>query len=122
MLRMSAWLAIAFGALLAVAQTYRNWGNWGPWITWGVDVLGGLALMAAGVVALRRANPRSLPAAWGFAAGLYVSSVIGYSLRSRDLSPEQLAVHDARALIVTALMAVSLLGLISSLLLRPSGP
>ena len=118
MLRMSAWLAIAFGAVMTAGQTYRNWGNWDPWITWGVDVLGGLALVAAGLVALRRRTPRFLPAAWGFAAGLYVSSMIGYSLRSRDLSPELLAILDTRSLIVSGLMAVSLLGLVSSLLAR----
>ena len=119
MLRMSAWLAVALGSVLAAGQLYRNWGNWEPWITWGVDVLGGLALVAAGALALRRADARYLPAAWGFTAGLYVSSLIGHSLRPRDVSPELLAAHDARALIVTALMAVSLLGLASSLLVRP---
>jgi hypothetical protein len=42
----AAYLALAFGVFLAIAETARNWGNWQWWPFWLVDYVAATLLVA----------------------------------------------------------------------------
>jgi hypothetical protein len=115
MTKLSAWLSIAVGVVLGVAQLIRNWGNWEApqnWMTWGVDIFAALALIAAGLLALRGQATRLLSVAWAFAGGLYVAGLLNHLIGVLVLEPGP--VHDARqqlAVILSGLLVVVLGGL-----------
>ncbi|MFZ5719473.1 MAG: hypothetical protein ACOY5Y_08410 [Pseudomonadota bacterium] len=111
MSKLSAWLAIAVGLMVAVAQIVRNYDNWENWPSWMVDEAAAAILVAAGVAALRKRTTRFLPVGWSFAAGLYISALINHA---HILSLSTGAHHAAElriVMIVAGLLAVSLVGL-----------
>jgi hypothetical protein len=120
MLRLSSWLAIAVGALLAAAQIARNYDNLENWPTWGIDVMSGAILVYGGWRALRRRSDRSLAAAWAFAAGLFLSAFVSHyqAWTTADPAGGLHAAEQRIALIVAALLAVSGAGVAMSLLGR----
>src|SRR4051812_46254126 len=78
LLKLSSWMAMAVGVLLAVGQCVRNRDHLDSWPNWGVDVLAGLILVYGGWRALRRGSDRSLAAAWAFPAGLFLSAFVSH--------------------------------------------
>lgn len=78
MVKLSAWMAIAVGALLAVAQIYRNYDNLANWTMWTIDVAAGIVMVVAGLLALRKQTTRLLPVGWSFAAGLFASGTVSH--------------------------------------------
>jgi hypothetical protein len=115
MMRLSAWLAIAFGASVAVAQLVRNWGNWGAWPTWTIDEFSSAVLILAGVLTLRGTTGRFLAPGWAFACGLFGSSLIGYWRGLALFEGEAYAGHLRFLAIVAALLSVCIVGLALSL-------
>ena len=103
--RLSGWLAIAVGAVVVVAQIYRNWGNWGSWPTWAVDEFAAIALVVAGVSALRRPVTRLLPVAWAFACGLWLAgAIIHYNSLPQIPGPHM--AHEQQVLVLLGGLAV----------------
>ena len=109
--RLSGWLAIAVGAIVVVAQLYRNWGNWGSWMTWTVDEVAALALIGAGVSALRRPVTRLLPVAWAFACGLWVAGAIIHFNSLPQVPGEHLAHEKEISALLAGLAALTAGGL-----------
>lgn len=120
MLRLSSWMAIAVGALLALGQIARNYDNLANWPTWGIDVLSGAILIYGGWRALRRGSDRSLAAAWAFAAGLFLSAFVSHyqAWVAADPAGGFHASEQRIALIVGALLVASGAGVVMSLLGR----
>ena len=72
----AAYLALAFGLFLAIAETARNWGNWQWWPFWLVDYVAATLLVAGATLTLRR-HPRGpvlLAGGWGFASAMFYMS------------------------------------------------
>ena len=111
MVKLSAWLAIAVGVVLAAAQLLRNYDNWQNWPTWMIDELAAVVLVAAGLLALRRRTTRLLPVGWAFACGLYAAGVVS---RWNALGPATAEAYGAEQRLMAAvagLVGVSLVGL-----------
>ena len=113
MITLSALIAIAFGAFLAVAEVVRNWGDWEPWPWWVVDYIAVALLLYGGRAALpsrpqRNATP--LGGAWGFACAMFYGSFFSHleSLHEKGTGP-----IDSVSLTMTigVLFAVTILGL-----------
>jgi hypothetical protein len=76
MLRAAARLALAFGLLLAAAETARNWGDWQWWPFWLVDFVAA-GLLVAGAALVLRGRPGGsafLCGAWGFTSAMFYMS------------------------------------------------
>jgi len=71
MTRNSAFLALGFGAFLALAEIVRNWGNWQAWPFWIIDFIAAGALVWGGLRTLSQGSSRLLSAAWGFTVGIF---------------------------------------------------
>jgi hypothetical protein len=123
MLRLSSWMAMAVGALLAAAQIARNYDNLARWPAWGIDVAAGVILVYGGWRALRRRSDRSLAAAWAFAAGLFLSAFVSHLQAWQEADPlgPLHAAEQRLMLIVGVLLAVSAAGVVMSLLGRKGG-
>lgn len=123
MLRLSSWMAMAVGALLAAGQLVRNYDNLAKWPGWGIDVAAGIILVYGGWRALRRQSDRSLAAAWAFAAGLFLSAFVSHLQAWLEADPLGLLyVSEQRlVLIVGVLLALSAVGVAMSLLGRKGG-
>ena len=104
--RLSAWLAIAFGAAVAVAQIARNWDNLDHWPTWAIDELAAAVLIVSGVRALQGKPTRALMVGWSFACGLYLSGFASHAVRAQYFAGGLLL-----AAIVGVMFAVSVAGL-----------
>lgn len=118
MIRLSAWMAIAAGALLGVAQLARNYDNWDNWQTWMIDEAAAVAMIVAGLMALRRRMTRLLPVAWSFALGLYVASFVGHWSALKYVDGEVYASEQRLLMIVGALVVISLAGILMTLFAR----
>jgi len=116
MMKLSAGLAVAFGACVAAAQLLRNWGNWGLWPTWAIDEFSSAVLIVAGLMALRGRSDRFLAPGWAFACGLFGSSLIGYWQKTQHMQGDAHAFFSRFMLIVAALFAATLVGLALSLI------
>jgi hypothetical protein len=122
MMRLSAWLSIAAGAVLGVAQAVRNLDNWANWPTWMLDEAAAAMMIAGGVLALRRGGSRGLTASWGVAAGLYGSALVSHLLALSDIhNPERRAAQGQLTMIIGALLVVAVVGLAMSLAEKPKG-
>jgi len=110
MVKLSAWMAIAVGALLAAAQLYRNYDNLENWMTWTIDIVAGLVMVVAGLLALRKQTTRLLPVGWAFAIGLFASGTFSH-LNALRMVEGQLYVAEQRlVMILGALDLVCLVG------------
>ena len=115
MTRLAAWLAIAVAIPLAAAQLYRNFDNWNRWPSWVIDEVAAAGLLVAGALALRQGQPRYLAPAWAFAFALYLSSVATRIHALPMMPPEIYGAELMLTRIVSALAAVSFVGLALSL-------
>ncbi|MEL6473335.1 MAG: hypothetical protein AAFQ21_04570 [Pseudomonadota bacterium] len=78
MIRASAYLAIAFGVFLAVAEVVRNWGDWQWWPWWVVDYIAAALLIFGGQRLLSTGTIRWLAGGWGWTAGTFYSSFFAH--------------------------------------------
>ncbi len=122
----AAWLALAFGTFLAIAEALRNSGQVQWWPFWVVDYIAvGLLLWGAAAV-LWRPSSRGLPiltAGWGFACAMFWMSFFGHidevmsSGVAVDLTNAQSAVDEpVLTIIIGVLFAITVVGLVTSLL------
>jgi hypothetical protein len=111
MVRLSSWLAIAMGALLAIAQLARNFNNPEHWMTWTIDVAAGLIMIAAGLLALRKRTTRLLPVGWAFALGLYAAAFLTHLTILQKADGEWYQAELRLVVILGGLLAATLAGL-----------
>lgn len=115
MLKLSAWLAVAFGLSLAVLEAVRNWGDWQWWPFWVVDYLAATLLVVGGVLTLRRGRVDWLTAGWGFACAMFWMSFFGHY---HDVMTTA-AANDPReqrlTLIIGIMFGLTVLGFVAAL-------
>jgi hypothetical protein len=127
----SAWLALAFGTFLAIAEVVRNDGVVQWWPFWVVDYIAvGLLLWGAAAV-LWRPSERGLPvltAGWGFACAMFYMSLFGHIAELQasgvevSLTNMESAVDEPMlTIIIGVLFAITVLGLVTSLLAEIRG-
>ena len=70
-LKISAFMAIGFGLVLAVLEAVRNWGDWQWWPYWAIDYIMASLLVLGGVLVLRKTKRarQVLACAWGVSFG-----------------------------------------------------
>ena len=80
LLRISAWIGIAFGVFLVFGETRRNWGAWGHWANYTFDYLFAVLLVLFGYLSLKgRAWGRALLiATWTLTIALFTYSFSGH--------------------------------------------
>jgi len=119
MTRNSAFLALGFGAFLAIAEIMRNWGNWQAWPFWIVDFIAAGALVWGGLRTLSRGSPRLLSAAWGFTAGIFWMSFFSYtralSQGAADIYASAPVPESMLTLIIGGMLLAAIAGLMMSL-------
>ena len=122
--RTSAKIAVAFGVFLVFAETRRNWGAWGHPLTYLLDYLMAVCLMAFGFLGLRgkRWARGAIIASWALTILLFTFSFVGH-LRRID-QPTYGPVPQVRLTIwIGALDAIAVLGLgLAVASLRPRRP
>lgn len=111
----AAYLAAAFAAFLAIAETVRNWGDWQWWPFWLVDYVAAILLVSGAVLTLRGAplGPRVLAGAWGFTSAMFYMSF--WSHVARLGQPADGNVAGPLTVIVGIMGAVALTGFVLSL-------
>ncbi len=118
MIRISAWLGVAFGLLLGVLEAVRNWGDWQWWPFWVVDYLAAIMLVVGGLLALRGFAERWLSAGWGFASAMFWMSFFGSYRDLVEAGAHVGAREKTLTLIIGLMFVVALVGLALSLLGR----
>jgi len=111
MIKLSSWLAIAVGAVLAVAQIARNLDNPDNWMSWSIDVFAGLVIVAAGLLALRKQTTRLLPVGWSFALGLYAAAFLTHLTLMQKAEGEWYQAEMKLVVVLGGLLAATLVGL-----------
>jgi hypothetical protein len=119
MLKISAWMAIVFGAALAVLEAVRNWGDWQWWPFWTVDYVAAGLLLVGGLLALRRGAERWLAAGWGFACAMFWMSFFGHYEGVMEAAGAVTAREMRLTQIIGAMFALTVAGLILALAGRP---
>ena len=120
MIRTSAWLGLAFGAFLAVAELARNWGNWQWWPFWLVDFIAA-GLLVAGAVATLRERPRGatlLAGAWGFTSAMFYMSFRSH-VASFDEPAEGNLAQGPLTVVIGVMWALTIAGFVLSLAAKP---
>lgn len=122
MIRMSAFIALAFGLFLTVAEIVRNWGDWQPWPFWLVDFIAAGALIWGALRTLGRGSSRLLSAAWGFTVGVFWMSFFSHaetlaSGTERTYAGGALG-EDRLTLIIGVMLLIAIAGLLMSLTRR----
>lgn len=121
----SAWLALAFGTFLAVAEAVRNSGEVQWWPFWVVDYLAVALLMWGAVSILWRPSERGLgilTAGWGFTSAMFYMSLFSHISTLQTTGGEVAEVNAQSALdepwltvVIGVLFVVALVGLATSL-------
>jgi hypothetical protein len=129
----SARLALGFATFLAIAEVMRNAGEVQWWPFWVVDYIAVLLLLwGATAVLWTPGAKRGLPilaAGWGFACAMFWMSFFGHIdeiVRSGvavDMTNAQSALDEPwLTAIIGVLFAITVVGLVTSLLDRASEP
>lgn len=120
----SAWLALAFGTFLAIAELGRNWDYVQWWPFWVVDyIAAGLLVWGAAGMLWTPAKSRSLAlaAAWGFTTSMFYMSLFSHlsafygddAATARIVNP---GVEETRlTMIIGFMFLLTVVGLITSL-------
>ncbi|MBP6010810.1 MAG: hypothetical protein KBA31_01175 [Alphaproteobacteria bacterium] len=121
----SAWLALAFGTFLSVAEAVRNSGEVQWWPFWVVDYLAVALLMWGAVAILWRPSERGigiLTAGWGFTSAMFYMSLFSHISTLQTTGGEVAEINAQSALdepwltvVIGVLFAVTLIGLATSL-------
>lgn len=121
--KISGFLAIVTGVVLALVETWLNWGDWQWWPYFVVDYLAAALLLIGGYRTLRKMSGglRLLSGAWGFTAGMiwiaFFITIEQQAARSDftdSVSPQSLV------LLMGLLLVVSLAGLAMTVLHKES--
>jgi hypothetical protein len=117
MTRISAWLAVVFGAALAILEAVRNWGDWQWWPMWVVDYIAAALLLIGGVRALRTRGAETtwLTAGWGFTCAMFWMSFFGHYRGVMEAAGAVSAREQRLTLIIGVMFAITVIGLASSL-------
>lgn len=121
----AAWLALAFGTFLSLAEVVRNGGTVQWWPFWVVDYIAvGLLLWGAAAV-LWKPGARGLPvltAGWGFTCAMFWMSLFGHideisrSGVAMNLESISSATDEPMlTIIIGILFAITVVGLVTSL-------
>ena len=116
MIRRSAFIALAFGVFLIIAEIARNWGNWQPWPFWLVDFIAAGALIWGGLLTLNQGSSRLLSAAWGVTVGIFWMSY--FSHVETLVAGTQTAGEGPLTLMIGVMLLVAIVGLFMSLTRR----
>jgi hypothetical protein len=119
--RTSALLALATGSILAVAETWLNWGDWQPWPFFVVDYLAAAMLLLGGLRTLRQQSGglRLLCGGWGFTAGMaWMAVALTWEQAGAGSDFTDTVTPTALLALIGALLGVSLLGLAMTVLHR----
>ncbi len=121
----SAWLALAFGTFLSVAEAVRNSGEVQWWPFWVVDYLAVALLMWGAVAILWRPSERGLgilTAGWGFTSAMFYMSLFSHISTLQTTGGEVAEINAQSALdepwltvVIGVLFAITLIGLATSL-------
>ena len=125
MIRVSAYLAIAFGVFLFVGEMVRNWGDWQWWPFWVVDYIGAALLIFGGQRALKTGTIRWLSGGWGFTVAMFWMSFFTLVRNFRAGGPETNGpiAESPLTLIIGIMLAIALAGFLMALLgRRPEKP
>ena len=117
MSRAAARLALAFGAILALAELARNWGSWQWWPFWLVDFVAAGLLVAGASLALRghaRGAPM-LAGAWGFTSAMFYMSFWSHVEHFNEPADGNLA-QGPLTIVIGAMWVVTIVGFVLSLL------
>ena len=122
----SAWLALAFGTFLSIAEVVRNGDVVQWWPFWVVDYLAVALLLWGAAAVLWRPSERGLPvltAGWGFTCAMFWMSLFGHisELQTSGVPMSMEGVSSATdepvlTIIIGVLFGVTVLGLATSLL------
>lgn len=118
MIRISAFLAIAFGVFLAIAEAVRNWGDWQWWPYWLVDYIAVALLIFGAQRALKTGTVRWLAGAWGWTAGTFYSSFFSHIERISAGAEDRVGNIDEQPLtiIIGVMLGISILGFLGAVL------
>jgi hypothetical protein len=116
-LRISAWLAIAFGVFLVFGETRRNWNDWGHWPSYTFDYLFAALLVIFGYLSLQgRGFARILlVATWVLTITLFTYSFTGH-IQHLDEPTNGPIPHLELTIWIGALDVVAICGLVYALL------
>ena len=127
----SAWLALAFGTFLAIAEVVRNGGIVQWWPFWVVDYIAVALLLWGAAAVLWRPSARGLPvltAGWGFTCAMFYMSLFGHidelaaSGVPFDIANAQSATDEpVLTIIIGVLFALTIVGLMTSLIAEMRG-
>ncbi|MEO0882213.1 MAG: hypothetical protein AAFY34_05730 [Pseudomonadota bacterium] len=117
MIRVSAYLALAFAAFLAIGEVARNWGDWQWAPFWIVDYI------AAGLLAFgswryfTQTGVRWLTGAWGFSAAMFYMSFFSHLENLRLTADGHTGpIEESRlTMIIGVLMVIVFVGFVLSL-------
>ena len=118
MIRISAYLALAFGVFLFVGEVVRNWGDWQWWPFWVVDYIAASLLIFGGQRALKTGTVRWLTGGWGFTAAMFWMSFFRHvdSLRSQGPGTNGPIEESQLTIIIGVMLGIALLGFLFALL------
>ena len=117
MIKISAYMALAFAAWLAVTEIIRNWGDWQWAPFWIVDYMAAALLAFGGQRALRRGTVRWLTGAWGFTAAMFYMSFFShvYDLRTNVSNHNGPIDETTLTTIIGILLIITFIGFFLSL-------
>lgn len=115
-LRISAWLAVAFGVFLVFGETRRNWGDWGHWTSYTFDYLFAVLLILFGYLSLqgRQFARVLLIVTWLLTITMFTYSVAGH-IRHLDGPTNGPIPHLELTIWIGALDAIAVVGLLLAL-------
>jgi len=122
----SAWLALAFGTFLAVAEALRNSGEVQWWPFWVVDFIA-VALLQWGAISIlwvpSQRSTAVLTAAWGFACAMFymslfghISDLLGTGTEVANTNAQSALDEPGLTIVIAVMFAITLAGLATSLL------
>lgn len=118
MIRISAYLALAFGIFLIVGEAVRNWGDWQWWPFWVVDYIAAALLIFGGQRALNTGTVRWLTGGWGFTAAMFWMSFFSYvqNLQAQSRDHTGPIEDSSLTLVIGVMLAIALIGFLMALL------
>ncbi len=123
MIKLSAYLALAFGLVLGVGELMRNWYYWPWWPFWVVDYIAVALLIFGGQRTLNTGTMRWLTAGWGFTAAMFWMSFFSHVDQLRRGAGQFVGQMDVGNLttLIGVMLALALAGLLMALLGKRPG-
>ncbi len=118
MIRLSAWLAVGFSLLYAVAEVLHNWGDWQWTPFWLIDYIC-IGLLSYGAwICLKTDEVRWLSGAWGATASVFYWSFFTHiqALRSDEIAHQGLVSSGFAATMIGFMLVIVIVGFVMSLL------